>query len=110
MDETLTLEPHEARALGVLIEKELTTPEQYPLTLNALTSGCNQKSNRDPLLELSNFAAWSDGFTHRARGSSTSGTTLASASTARSPSSRSWPSCSCEARRPPASSSSAASA
>jgi uncharacterized protein YceH (UPF0502 family) len=55
MDETLTLEPHEARALGVLIEKELTTPEQYPLTLNALTSGCNQKSNRDPLLELSNF-------------------------------------------------------
>ena len=43
------LNSHEARVLGVLIEKELTTPEQYPLSLNALTSGCNQKSNRDPV-------------------------------------------------------------
>lgn len=47
------LEPVEARVLGVLIEKELTTPEQYPLSLNALASGCNQKNNRDPLLSLS---------------------------------------------------------
>jgi len=44
---------NEARALGVLIEKAATTPEQYPLSLNALTAGCNQKSNRDPVLNLS---------------------------------------------------------
>ncbi len=54
MDDTLTLEPFEARILGVLIEKELTTPDHYPLTLNALANGCNQKSNRSPVLELSN--------------------------------------------------------
>ncbi len=49
----LVLDPIEARILGVLIEKELTTPDQYPLTLNALAAGANQKSNRDPVLELS---------------------------------------------------------
>ena len=38
------------RVLGVLIEKELSTPDYYPLTLNALTNGCNQKSNRDPVV------------------------------------------------------------
>jgi len=48
----LELDPIEARIVGTLIEKELTTPEQYPLSLNALTSGCNQKSNRAPVLEL----------------------------------------------------------
>ena len=48
----LELDPTEARVLGVMIEKELTTPEQYPLTLNALVAGCNQKSNREPVLEL----------------------------------------------------------
>lgn len=42
----------EVRVLGCLIEKELTTPEYYPLTLNALTNACNQKSNRDPVLSL----------------------------------------------------------
>lgn len=42
----------EIRILGCLIEKELTTPENYPLSLNALTSACNQKSNRAPLMEL----------------------------------------------------------
>jgi hypothetical protein len=42
----------EARVIGVLIEKQITTPDQYPLSLNALTNGCNQKSNRDPVLEL----------------------------------------------------------
>lgn len=42
----------EARVLGVLIEKALTTPEQYPLSLNAMTAGCNQKNNRDPVLNL----------------------------------------------------------
>jgi len=43
----------EARVVGVLVEKELTTPDNYPLSLNALTAGCNQKSNRDPVLSLS---------------------------------------------------------
>jgi uncharacterized protein YceH (UPF0502 family) len=42
----------EARVLGSLVEKQLTTPEYYPLTLNALTAACNQKSNRDPVMTL----------------------------------------------------------
>jgi uncharacterized protein YceH (UPF0502 family) len=42
----------EARVLGCLIEKEMTTPEYYPLSLNALTNACNQKSNRDPVMAL----------------------------------------------------------
>lgn len=46
------LSPYEARVIGCLIEKEITTPELYPLSLNALTNACNQKSNRDPVLEL----------------------------------------------------------
>jgi uncharacterized protein len=46
------LTPTEARVIGSLIEKAITTPDQYPLSLNALTNACNQKSNRDPLLEL----------------------------------------------------------
>jgi len=46
------LNPIEARVLGCLIEKELATPEYYPLTLNALTNACNQKSNRDPVMAL----------------------------------------------------------
>ena len=41
-----------AQRLGVLIEKDLTTPDQYPLSLNALSLGCNQKSNRDPVMDL----------------------------------------------------------
>jgi len=49
---TIELTPHEARIIGCLIEKEITTPEQYPLSLNALTNACNQKSNRDPVLDL----------------------------------------------------------
>jgi len=48
----IELTAHEARALGCLIEKQITTPEQYPLSLNALTNACNQKSNRDPVLNL----------------------------------------------------------
>lgn len=43
----------EARVVGALIEKEITTPDQYPLSLNALQAACNQKTNRDPILELS---------------------------------------------------------
>ncbi|MEI6703752.1 MAG: YceH family protein [Deltaproteobacteria bacterium] len=47
------LNDREVRVLGSLIEKELTTPEYYPLSLNALTNACNQKSNRDPVMTLS---------------------------------------------------------
>ena len=42
----------EARVLGALIEKEITTPEYYPLSLNALVNACNQKSNREPVMNL----------------------------------------------------------
>ncbi|MET0988156.1 MAG: DUF480 domain-containing protein [Steroidobacteraceae bacterium] len=42
----------EARVIGCLIEKAITTPDQYPLSLNALVNACNQKSNRDPVLDL----------------------------------------------------------
>lgn len=42
----------EVRVVGSLVEKQLTTPEYYPLTLNALTAACNQKSNRDPVMSL----------------------------------------------------------
>jgi uncharacterized protein len=48
--------PNEARVIGSLIEKEITTPDQYPLSLNALTNACNQKTNRDPVLELTESA------------------------------------------------------
>lgn len=44
--------PNEARVIGCLIEKEITTPDQYPLSLNSLTNACNQKSNRDPVMSL----------------------------------------------------------
>jgi hypothetical protein len=47
-----SLDPAELRVLGSLIEKQLTTPEYYPLTLNALVAACNQKTNRDPVMEL----------------------------------------------------------
>lgn len=49
----ITLSAIEARVIGCLIEKSLTTPDQYPLSLNALTNTCNQKSNRDPVMSLS---------------------------------------------------------
>jgi uncharacterized protein YceH (UPF0502 family) len=42
----------EARVLGSLIEKEITTPDYYPLSLNALVNACNQKSNREPVMNL----------------------------------------------------------
>ena len=48
-----TLDPIEIRVLGALLEKQQATPEYYPLTLNALVAACNQKSNRDPVTELS---------------------------------------------------------
>jgi uncharacterized protein YceH (UPF0502 family) len=48
----LTLDADEVRVLGSLLEKEITTPEYYPLSLNALLNACNQKSNRDPVVHL----------------------------------------------------------
>jgi uncharacterized protein YceH (UPF0502 family) len=48
----LQLHPIEVRVLGSLLEKEITTPEYYPLSLNALVNACNQKSNRDPAVNF----------------------------------------------------------
>ncbi len=48
-----TLDEQEARVVGCLIEKSLTTPDQYPMTLNALTNACNQKSARHPVMSIS---------------------------------------------------------
>lgn len=49
----ITLSADQCRVIGVMLEKEITTPEQYPLSLNGLTIGCNQKSNRDPVTQFS---------------------------------------------------------
>jgi uncharacterized protein YceH (UPF0502 family) len=54
---TTPLTPLETRILGALIEKEITTPEYYPLSLNALINACNQKSNRDPVMNVDEDAA-----------------------------------------------------
>jgi uncharacterized protein YceH (UPF0502 family) len=48
----IELTPMEARVIGCLIEKQITTPDQYPLSVNALVNACNQKSNRDPLMDV----------------------------------------------------------
>jgi uncharacterized protein YceH (UPF0502 family) len=48
----MNLSLYETRVIGCLIEKAITTPDQYPLSLNALVNACNQKSNREPVLEL----------------------------------------------------------
>src|SRR5262245_55323944 len=48
----IELTPMEARVIGCLIEKQITTPDQYPLSLNALVNACNQKSNRDPVMDV----------------------------------------------------------
>lgn len=53
VDESVVLTPVEARVLGALVEKEITTPEYYPLSLNALVNACNQRSNREPVMNLS---------------------------------------------------------
>jgi len=52
MEYEVRFDPIEARVFGVLVEKALTTPDQYPLSTNAATNGCNQKTNRDPVLTL----------------------------------------------------------
>lgn len=49
----IELDPREARVIGCLIEKQITTPAQYPLSLSALAAACNQKSSRDPVMQLS---------------------------------------------------------
>jgi len=48
----VTLTPVEVRVLGALIEKDITTPDYYPLSLNALVNACNQKNNREPVMNL----------------------------------------------------------
>ncbi|MGL1958403.1 MAG: YceH family protein [Colwellia sp.] len=48
----ISLSTEQCRVIGVMLEKETTTPEQYPLSLNGLLTGCNQKSNRDPVISL----------------------------------------------------------
>jgi uncharacterized protein YceH (UPF0502 family) len=50
--ETILLTAAEARVLGALIEKEVTTPDYYPMSLNALINACNQRSNREPVMDL----------------------------------------------------------
>ena len=52
-----TLSLLEARVLGVLVEKQLTVPDTYPLTLNSLVAGCNQKTNRDPIMHITEAEA-----------------------------------------------------
>jgi uncharacterized protein YceH (UPF0502 family) len=52
----IELSPIEARVVGCLIEKQITTPDQYPLSLNALVNACNQKSNRDPVMSANEVA------------------------------------------------------
>jgi len=52
----VSLTDNEARVLGSLVEKEITTPDYYPLSLNALVNACNQKSNRDPMMNLNEDA------------------------------------------------------
>ncbi|MEZ5362610.1 MAG: YceH family protein [Bryobacterales bacterium] len=51
LTEGVQLTPEECRVLGCLVEKAITTPDYYPLTLNSLVSACNQKSSRDPVVE-----------------------------------------------------------
>ena len=76
----MDLDPVEIRVLGCLVEKQRTTPDQYPLTLNSLRLACNQSTNRDPVVEYdeATIRAALDRLTRR------KWTTLASWSTARS--------------------------
>ncbi|MBE5202249.1 YceH family protein [Pectobacterium sp. FL60-S17] len=47
------LDAREARVMGCMLEKQITTPDQYPMSLNGITTACNQKTNREPVMELS---------------------------------------------------------
>ena len=53
----IELDTLEQRVIGVLIEKQLTVPDSYPLTLNTLVTACNQKSNRDPVMAVEDLDA-----------------------------------------------------
>ncbi len=64
----ITLTPDESRVLGVLIEKAFTTPDQYPLSLNAVVNGANQKNNRDPVLTMEENPAFEALESLRAKG------------------------------------------
>jgi uncharacterized protein YceH (UPF0502 family) len=64
----IELTPTECRVLGVLIEKDRTTPEQYPLSLNAIVNGANQKNNRDPVLNMPDNEAFEALESLRAKG------------------------------------------
>ncbi len=55
-EDLLLLTAAEARILGALVEKEVTTPDYYPLSLNALLNACNQRSNREPVMDLNEDA------------------------------------------------------
>ncbi len=72
---TIEFDEYEARVIGCLIEKEITTPEQYPLSLNALVNACNQKSNREPVMELgeTDVQASVDGLVKKSLASAKSG-------------------------------------
>ncbi len=88
----MDLSAAEIRVLGSLVEKQLTTPQQYPLTLNALTLACSQSSNRDPVVaydERTTEAAVTSVKTRGWRGSSTRRTDARHFATA-TPSTRRW--------------------
>ena len=57
MTDDVRLTPVEARALGCLIEKDLATPDYYPMTIAALVQACNQKTSRDPVMALTEGAS-----------------------------------------------------
>jgi uncharacterized protein YceH (UPF0502 family) len=86
-DPASDLDPAEIRVLGVLAEKEALTPDNYPLTLNAIMNGCNQLSSRDPVMQLAEDVVH-DTLPRPARASSS--TSTACASSGRS-SRTSWP-------------------
>ncbi|MCA9244565.1 MAG: DUF480 domain-containing protein, partial [Phycisphaerales bacterium] len=62
------LNEFERRVLGVLMEKALTQPAGYPMTVNSIVAGCNQKSNRDPVMEVDEDVVWSTLESLRERG------------------------------------------
>ena len=64
----IQLNADESRVLGVLVEKALATPDQYPLSLNALSNGANQKNNRDPVLTMTDDQAFDAVESLRAKG------------------------------------------
>src|SRR4051794_31396301 len=64
----IELTPDESRVLGVLVEKAATTPEQYPLSLNAVVNGANQRNNRDPVGGREESGAFAAGEGRRGRG------------------------------------------